>query len=94
MILTVTPNPSIDRTIALPGTLEVGGVHRVTSTTDQCGGKGVNISRACVGAGVATCAVLPAAADSAYVAFIAFYALCGVLTWAVYLRPGRRLEGV
>jgi NNP family nitrate/nitrite transporter-like MFS transporter len=33
-------------------------------------------------------------ADSAYVAFIAFYAVCVVLTWAVYLRPGKRLAGV
>ncbi|HUR51859.1 MAG TPA: nitrate/nitrite transporter [Mycobacteriales bacterium] len=33
-------------------------------------------------------------ADSAYVAFIAFYGVCVVLTWAVYLRPGRRLAGV
>jgi NNP family nitrate/nitrite transporter-like MFS transporter len=34
-------------------------------------------------------------ADSAYVAFIAFYAVCVVVTWAVYLRPSsRRLEGV
>jgi len=34
-------------------------------------------------------------ADSAYVAFIAFYAVCVLVTWAVYLRPSsRRLEGV
>jgi NNP family nitrate/nitrite transporter-like MFS transporter len=33
-------------------------------------------------------------ADSAYVAFIAFYAVCIVVTWAVYLRPGKRLAGV
>jgi NNP family nitrate/nitrite transporter-like MFS transporter len=33
-------------------------------------------------------------ADSAYVAFIAFYAICIVVTWAVYLRPGKRLAGV
>jgi NNP family nitrate/nitrite transporter-like MFS transporter len=32
-------------------------------------------------------------ADSAYVAFIAFYALCVVVTWAVYLRPGARTAG-
>jgi NNP family nitrate/nitrite transporter-like MFS transporter len=29
------------------------------------------------------------------VAFIAFYAVCVLVTWAVYLRPSsRRLEGV
>ncbi|MEU7612569.1 nitrate/nitrite transporter [Micromonospora sp. NPDC049204] len=34
-------------------------------------------------------------ADAAYVAFIAFYAVCFVLTWYVYLRPSPgRLEGV
>ena len=26
--------------------------------------------------------------DAAYLAFIAFYAVCVVVTWAVYLRPG------
>jgi NNP family nitrate/nitrite transporter-like MFS transporter len=34
-------------------------------------------------------------ADAAYLAFIAFYALCVLVTWAVYLRSsGRRLAGV
>ncbi len=34
-------------------------------------------------------------ADGAYIAFIAFYALCFVITWVVYLRPSaRRLTGV
>jgi len=33
--------------------------------------------------------------DGAYVAFIAFYALCVLVTWAVYLRPSsRKLVGV
>ena len=33
--------------------------------------------------------------DAAYLAFIAFYAVCFVVTWAVYLRPSaRRLAGV
>jgi NNP family nitrate/nitrite transporter-like MFS transporter len=32
--------------------------------------------------------------DSAYLAFIAFYVVCVVVTWAVYLRPGNRLAGV
>jgi NNP family nitrate/nitrite transporter-like MFS transporter len=30
-------------------------------------------------------------ADTAYLAFIGFYALCVVVTWAVYLRPSARL---
>jgi NNP family nitrate/nitrite transporter-like MFS transporter len=34
-------------------------------------------------------------ADSAYIAFIAFYAICFAVTWYVYIRPSsRRLEGV
>jgi NNP family nitrate/nitrite transporter-like MFS transporter len=32
--------------------------------------------------------------DNAYIGFISFYALCFLLTWAVYLRPGRRLAQV
>jgi NNP family nitrate/nitrite transporter-like MFS transporter len=33
--------------------------------------------------------------DAAYLAFIAFYALCFVVTWVVYLRPSaRKLSGV
>lgn len=67
MIITVTPNPSIDRTVELPGRLERGAVHRVDSVMSQPGGKGVNISRACVAAGVDTLAVLPVAADDPFV---------------------------
>jgi MFS transporter, NNP family, nitrate/nitrite transporter len=32
--------------------------------------------------------------DGAYLAFIAFYAVCVVVTWVVYLRPGTPLAGV
>ncbi|PWN04127.1 1-phosphofructokinase [Nocardioides silvaticus] len=60
MIVTVTPNPSIDRTVVLPSTLRRGAVHRADAVLFQPGGKGVNISRACVAAGVPTAAVLPA----------------------------------
>ncbi|TNM47183.1 1-phosphofructokinase family hexose kinase [Nocardioides albidus] len=67
MIVTVTPNPSIDRTVVLPDALVRGGVHRVAEVIDQPGGKGVNISRACVAAGVPTRAVFPAAGDDPFV---------------------------
>ena len=67
MILTLTPNPSIDRTIALAGELARGQVQRVESVTAQGGGKGVNISRASVAAGIPTVAVLPAAKDDPFV---------------------------
>lgn len=71
MIITVTPNPSIDRTVELSGRLERGAVHRVDSVMSQPGGKGVNISRACVAAGVETLAVLPVAADDPFVGDLA-----------------------
>jgi len=66
-IVTLTANPSFDRTVALPGPLERGAVVRVEAMTSQAGGKGVNISRAAVGAGLATVAVLPALPDDAFV---------------------------
>ncbi len=63
MIVTLTANPSYDRTIALREPLERGAVHRVAAMTSQAGGKGVNIARAAAGAGLATIAVLPARPD-------------------------------
>lgn len=63
MIVTVTPNPSIDRTVTLPSPLTRGTVHRVSSVTSQAGGKGVNVARALTLAGVETVAVLPAATN-------------------------------
>lgn len=66
-VVTLTANPSFDRTVALPGPLERGAVHRVEAMTSQAGGKGVNISRAAVAAGLATIAVLPAEPDDPFV---------------------------
>ena len=60
MILTLTANPSLDRTVTLAGPLQRGAVLRAASMTSQAGGKGVNISRAAVAAGIPTVAVLPA----------------------------------
>ena len=67
MILTLTPNPSTDRTIELAGPLERGGVLRAAAESAQAGGKGINISRAAVAAGVPTLAVIPALDDDAFV---------------------------
>lgn len=67
LLVTVTPNPSVDRTLVLPARLDRGGVHRVERTTSQAGGKGVNIARAAASAGVPTVAVLPARADEPFV---------------------------
>ena len=63
MILTVTANPSLDRTIELPGALQRGSVQRSVSTTDEPGGKGVNVSRALAASGAETVALLPGALD-------------------------------
>jgi 1-phosphofructokinase family hexose kinase len=59
VIITVTPNPSIDRTQRLPGPLDVGGVNRVVSGTDQAGGKGVNVATVVHHAGDEVLAVVP-----------------------------------
>jgi len=60
MIVTVTPNPSIDRTVTLPATLVRGAVHRIGSASSEPGGKGVNVARALALAGLDVVAVLPA----------------------------------
>lgn len=60
MIVTVTPNPSIDRTVTLPGALVRGAVHRVGEVRVEPGGKGVNVARALTLAGLDVIAVLPA----------------------------------
>ena len=67
MIVTLTPNPSTDRTVTLAGELQRGAVLRAESVTSQSGGKGVNISRAAVAADVPTIAVLPALKDDPFV---------------------------
>ena len=68
MILTLTANPSNDRTVDLGSPLVRGAVMRATGVRTQAGGKGVNISRAATQAGVATVAVLPASEQDPFVA--------------------------
>ncbi|GAB77602.1 fructose-1-phosphate kinase [Austwickia chelonae] len=63
MILTVTPNPSIDRTVTVPA-LRPGDVHRAVFTRVDAGGKGVNVSRALARHGLSTRAALPLGGDS------------------------------
>ncbi|AKT52023.1 1-phosphofructokinase [Arsenicicoccus sp. oral taxon 190] len=58
MILTLTPNPSVDRTIAV-ATLTRGVVQRATDSRMDPGGKGINVSRALAVNGTDTVAVLP-----------------------------------
>lgn len=59
MIVTLTANPSLDRTVALPSPLERGEVQRAVSVSQESGGKGVNVSRALVSSGLETIAILP-----------------------------------
>lgn len=61
MILTFTPNPSIDRTCSVPRPLTRGGVYRLTGADDVAGGKGVNVSAAVERAGRSTLALFPVA---------------------------------
>lgn len=58
MIITLTPNPSIDRTLEI-ASLTPGGVHRATAEHEEPSGKGVNVSRALTENGVASLAILP-----------------------------------
>jgi 1-phosphofructokinase len=58
MIVTLTPNPSIDRAIVIDA-LRRGEVHRATDSRIDPGGKGVNVSRALAAQGAETLAVLP-----------------------------------
>jgi len=58
VIVTVTPNPSVDRTIEID-LLRRGEVHRATGGRVDPGGKGVNVSRALAANGHPTVAVQP-----------------------------------
>src|SRR4051812_44727919 len=58
MIVTVTPNPSLDRAYDLTR-LGIGEINRALRTHVDAGGKGINVSRALRRNGVDTVAVLP-----------------------------------
>lgn len=58
MIVTVTPNPSLDRGV-LVDRLDRGEVHRASGVRVDPGGKGVNVARALAAADHTTLAVLP-----------------------------------
>lgn len=66
MIITLTANPSLDRTLSLDRELLVGQVHRVTADYTDPGGKGINVSRVCLAAGMPTQAVFPAPAGDKF----------------------------
>lgn len=59
MIVTLTPNPSVDVTFAVPA-LVVGEINRVTSRHRDPAGKGINVTRALCLNGSRSIAVFPA----------------------------------
>lgn len=56
MIITVTLNPVLDRTLSLP-TLEVGSINRARFVRIDLGGKGINVSRALLRLGMKSLAL-------------------------------------
>lgn len=62
MILTLTLNPSLDRTIEI-AFLDRGAVNRAAAARLDPGGKGVNVSRALLANGIAGRAVVPFGGD-------------------------------
>ncbi len=63
MIITVTANPAIDRTLYLDAFVH-RGVNRVRDVLDEPSGKGVNVALALHRAGTPVCAVLPIGGES------------------------------
>ncbi|GAB2533450.1 1-phosphofructokinase family hexose kinase [Brachybacterium huguangmaarense] len=61
MIITLTANPSLDRTVTLGSALVPGGVHRIVEDTVQVGGKGINVAVGVARAGIGALAIAPAA---------------------------------
>jgi 1-phosphofructokinase len=70
-VVTLTANPSLDRTLELPGPLTEGGVVRLLAATTEPGGKGVNVARALAAAGADVVPVVPAATHDPLVAAMA-----------------------
>jgi len=59
MIITLTCNPALDKTIELDSPLSPGTVQRARATRVQAAGKGVNVARALHSAGAKCLALLP-----------------------------------
>lgn len=75
MIVTLTANPSLDRTIVLEGALRPGEVQSASEGREDAGGKGINVARVIAAAGVDTRAILPLAADDPFVSALRATAL-------------------
>ncbi len=59
-VVTLTANPSLDRTLTLPAALRRGEVARLGASSTEAGGKGVNVARAVAAAGAEVVCVVPA----------------------------------
>jgi 1-phosphofructokinase len=70
MIVTLTANPSLDRTVTLGAPLEPGEVQSALAAREDAGGKGINVARVIAAAGERALAVLPLAADDPYAAVL------------------------
>ncbi|MDN4598708.1 1-phosphofructokinase family hexose kinase [Leifsonia virtsii] len=66
MIVTLTANPSLDRTVTLAAPLRAGEVQSAAASREDAGGKGINVARVVTAAGVPAVAVLPLAADDPF----------------------------
>lgn len=89
MILTLTPNPSLDRTVTLAGELLRGGVNRLGSVTTEPGGKGLNVARVLVAAGEPVTALLPTSSQDPYLrAVLALREVAGAAASVPPDRPG------
>lgn len=92
MITTLTPNPSLDRTVTLPGPLLRGAVNRLASVTVEPGGKGVNVARVLVAAGETVTTVLPAAVHDPLLRALDAVAVPGLSTRAVTVSSPARIN--
>jgi 1-phosphofructokinase len=70
MIVTLTAHPSLDRTITLPASLQVGEVQGADSAREDAGGKGINVARALAAAGEECTAVVPIAPGDPFQALL------------------------
>ncbi|MBP2437340.1 1-phosphofructokinase family hexose kinase [Microbacterium amylolyticum] len=68
MIVTLTANPSLDRTVELTAALAVGEVQQAAAAREDAGGKGINVARVLAAAGDDVLAVLPLAEGDPYAA--------------------------
>ena len=84
MIVTLTPNPSVDATLELGGPLEPGAVQRTVAYSHVAGGKGLNVSHAVHLAGAPTLALFPAANRDGFLSLVESGFNAGHLVYNVF----------